>query len=94
MLSLIREVVRAEFSNVLTTILAVIMLVFLSKSAMEYIDNYLIDNERKHRIISKRIDNLDHAVYHLEEDVDELYDDSDSDTSSVDEKPDSDHVTV
>ena len=96
MLNLIRKIVQKEFSNVLISILAVIMLEFVSKTAMEYVDAFLYDNEWKHYVASKRIAELDHKLFHLEEDVDELYeDDASSDTSSeTSEKVESDHVTV
>lgn len=97
MLSLIRDCVRQELSSIFTAILVVVMFIFIVKRAIESLDAFVYDNEARHRDASHKIDALNHALYHLEEDVDELYDDDASSDLSSDcgsEKVETDHITV
>lgn len=84
MLSLIQSVVRQELASMISVLIFVALFVFGAKSLVEYVDKLLIDNNRCHSYTSARLRAMDHQLYHIEKDIDDLYYDDYSDTESID----------
>ena len=75
MIELIRGVIRQEMSTFLTSILYIVLFVFISQRTISYVTELITENDNRHKDLSVRMNNLYHEQYHLREKVDEIEED-------------------
>lgn len=85
MLELIRSVIKQELGSFLTSILYIVIFVFISMRTVTYVSELITDNENRHKDLSIKVNNLYHEQYHLQEKMDEIEEDLEDVEDDIDE---------
>ena len=82
-MSLIQTLVRRELSNVFISIASMVLLYILTKFAVKSIEEFVIDNDKKHKAIDNKINGIDNAIFNVQRYLTsrDLYPDTSSESS-------------